>query len=124
MLTVIPEKNDSYSNFFYDINDWGYYKNHAYYWAILLKEIVGTMKVPVVHCTYLVESTYIDKLTYTDGSDDYDFVIFSRSARNNHVDQYICNDGDFGVLLHSTSCLTLQEEKIKINDYFATIANN
>lgn len=124
MLTAMPEKNDPYSNFFYEIDEWGYYRNHTHYWTILSKEITGTVKVPVVHCTYLIELSCIDKVTYVDGSDDYDFVIFSRSARNNNVDQYICNDGDFGVLFHSMSCLTLQEEKAKIDDYFGSITNN
>jgi len=119
MLTSIPEKNDPYSNFFFDITENGYYKNHAHYWMILAREIIGTIKIPVVHCTYLIKSSYIDKLTYVDGTNDYDFVILSRSARLNKVDQYICNDGDFGVLLHSTSSLTLQEETLRMNSYFA-----
>lgn len=114
MLTAIPEREDTYSNFFSDITEDGYFKDHPNYRLIVDRNMVGTIKVPVVHCTYLIQTSYIDKLSYTDNTDDYEFVVFSRSARNNGVDQYICNDRDFGVLLHFYSNLSLEEEKNKV----------
>lgn len=119
MLRAIPNKQDWYSNFFCDISSSGYYKNHPDYLKILLKEKVGTFQEPVVHCTYLVRTDCIDKLTYVDGTDDYEFVIFSRSARNSDIGQFICNEKDFGVLLHPADTSTLQEEAKIMQDWLA-----
>lgn len=116
LLKAIPEPHDSYSNFFCAVSASGYYENHPNYIKILSRQMKGTFKVPVVHCTYLIKSEYIDKLNYIDGSDDYEFVIFSRTARNNKVDQYICNEKNFGVLLHFHNDLTLEEEKKRVAD--------
>lgn len=117
LLVSIPEANDVYSNFFMDIEPSGYYKAHPEYNFILKGYKRGVTKVPVVHCSYLVNSKYIDKLNYIDGSDDYEFIIFSRSARENGIDQYICNDFDYGTLLHFSDSPTLEEEKKRFANY-------
>lgn len=115
MLISIPEKNDAYSNFFCDVTESGYYKNHPKYLEILNREETGTFKVPVVHCTYLIKSEYLDILNYVDDTDHHEFVIFSKIARKNNIDQYICNEKNFGYLLHwKNDRLTLQEEKKNI----------
>jgi len=110
MLLSIPEYKDRYSNFFCDITETGYYKDHPDYLTILYRTMQGTFKVPVVHCTYLINADCIDKLTYVDETNDYEFVIFSRSARDHNVDQYICNEKQFGVQLHFHHDLTLKQE--------------
>lgn len=110
MLRTIPNRTEFYSNYFYDIYENGYYKIHPEYYHILDRSKKGTFKVPVVHCTYLINTAHIDKLNYVDGSDDHEFVIFSRSARNNNIDQFICNEQEFGVLLHFVENLTLEDE--------------
>lgn len=119
MLRAIPNKNDMYCNFFCDVSENGYYKEHPDYANILYRKKIGTHKVPVVHCTYLIKSEYIDKLTYVDSTDDYEFVIFSRSAREHDVGQYICNEYDFGVLLHPADSVSLQEEASIVKDFLA-----
>jgi tetratricopeptide (TPR) repeat protein len=111
MLRPIPEKDDLYSNYFSAVNEEGYWQDHPDYLKIFKKEMVGTFEAPVVHCTYLIKNEWLDYLTYVDGSDDYEFVIFSKSARENGVKQYICNEQDFGVLCHFYKDVTQQEEK-------------
>jgi len=110
MLRSIPQI-DCYSNYFCAVDDRGYYKDHPLYMEILNRSTIGTFNVPVVHCTYLINSKYIDKLDYSDGSNDYEFVIFSRSARKNNIGQFICNEEKFGVLVHFGEETSLQEEK-------------
>lgn len=124
MLTSIPEANDPYSNYHYAITPNGYYKNDPNYYKVLARSMKGAFKVPVVHCTYLIKSEYIDKLTYVDGSDDYEYVIFSRSARNHGVDQYICNDKDYGCLVHFKTDVSLNEEKCRIAKWLQFKNNN
>lgn len=114
LLRCIPEPKDVYANFFCDIDDQGYYKEHPDYFPILKRRMVGSFKVPVVHCTYLVKSENIDKLDYIDETDDYEFVIFSRTARNNHIDQYITNEEEYGVQIHFLQNVSLEEEKNRL----------
>lgn len=118
MLLAKPKLGDSYSNYFCDIDPVGLYKDHEDYYKILLKQKTGSFKVPVVHCTYLVNAEHIDKLRYVDGTDMWEFVIFSTSARNSGVDQYICNKQDFGFLLHPPENITLAEEAALVKQLF------
>jgi hypothetical protein len=111
MLRSKPHPNDPYSNYFCAITKEGYYSPHENQSKIFCRAMVGTFRVPLVHCTYLIKSQYIPKLTYVDDSGDYEFVIFSRSARNNNVQQYICNEKEFGWLLHFYENISLEEEK-------------
>ncbi|MBA3956983.1 MAG: glycosyltransferase family 2 protein [Parachlamydiaceae bacterium] len=114
LLRSIPEPCDRYANFFCDATESGYYKDHPNYEYIINRSMVGTFKVPVVHCTYLINSKHLDKLNYVDDTDDYEFVIFSRKARENGIDQYICNEKEYGVQLHFHTNLTLDEEKRRV----------
>ena len=118
LLLPIPENGDRYSNYFCAVSSNGYYMDHPDYSRIFLREKIGTFKVPVVHCTYLIKSEYIDKLSYIDGSSDYEFVIFSRKARNNNISQYICNEEEFGELVHFYDYPSLEDEAIRMRAYF------
>ena len=111
LLKAVPEVNDCYSNYFCAIDANGYYANHPDYYPILQGSMSGTFKVPVVHCTYLIKAECLDKLGYVDESHDYEFVIFSKKARESNIDQYICNEKKFGTLLHFHQDISLQEEK-------------
>jgi hypothetical protein len=123
-LEPIPEGGDRYSNYFCGINKYGYYQEHPEYFKIFSREKVGTFKVPVVHCTYLIKAEYLDQLSYSDSSSDYEFVIFSRIARNNKINQYICNEYDFGELIHFYDSPSLEEEAARMEEYFATFGFN
>lgn len=113
ILRSIPEQNDLYTNYFYSCSDNGYYKDHPMHLIIHSRSLKGTFKVDLVHCAYLINTAYIDKLNYIDGTDDYEFIIFSRNARKNQVDQYICNEKEYGTQLHFYQELTLEEERDK-----------
>lgn len=118
MLRSIPNICDGYSNYFSSVDSCGYFKKNPNYIKILRRENIGTFEVPVVHCTYLIESKYIDKLNYIDGTKDYEFVIFSREARKNHIEQYICNEQEFGSLIHfGDGKSTLEKEKIMLLEH-------
>ncbi len=110
LLHSLPEAHDVYSNFFADVDNNGYYKDHPDFFKISNREVVGTFKVPVVHHVYLIKSEVIDKLTYIDESSDWEFIVFSRSARHQQIPQYICNERDFGSFIHFYKNLSLNEE--------------
>lgn len=120
MLLPIPQQNEMYSNYFCAVSPSGYYQTHPDYAQIRYRAKTGIFEVPVVHCTYLIKAEYLDRLNYMDNTDDYEFVIFSRIARSNHVDQYICNDLDYGTLLRVPGNLTLNEEAACFKEYIDT----
>lgn len=117
MLRTIPYQAN-YSNYFIAVDNEGYftYDDFPEYLKILGREKKGTFQVPLVHCTYLINSKYIDDLSYYDESDDYEFVIFARWARNNKVDQFICNEQPFGTILYLDEGITLAEEAAKFKE--------
>ena len=120
MLRSMPRKFDPYSNFFCDTSANGYWKNDDDYRKILNCSAIGSFKVPVVHCTYLIKTECLDKLNYLDDTDAMEFVVFARSARKNGIDQYICNEREFGTLYHHPSTEVSLEEEIK--DYQSGLA--
>jgi SAM-dependent methyltransferase len=111
LLKAIPEPNDIYSNYFCAVSSTGYYENHPDYMKIWSGTTKGTFEVPVVHCTYLIRKDVLPSLTYIDGSQDYEFVIFSREARKHQIAQFICNEQPFGTLIHFKTDVSLTEEK-------------
>jgi Anp1 protein len=116
LLVSIPESNDISSNFFYAVDENGYWKNDPEYYSILNCKKQGTFKVPVVHCTYLIKSEFLDKLNYDSGTGEWEFIVLSRNARQNGIDQYICNEKKFGTNIHFKEKISLEEEKQRIKE--------
>ncbi len=112
LLRSIPEREHYYCNFFYDVDENGYYREHPGYWDVVLNHWRGSFKVPVVHCTYLIKSEFLDQLNYLDETDHHEFIVFSRNARRAGIDQYICNSEEFGAQFNFHNAnITLEEEK-------------
>lgn len=110
MLRAIPQEGDTYSNYYTAVNQDGYFEDDGEYLNILERNKKGTFEVPLVHCTYLINAKEIENLSYTDDSGQHEYVIFARSARENGVPQFVCNESNFGVLLHPDEQITLEEE--------------
>jgi hypothetical protein len=81
LLKCADPASPFYSNFHHGVDLNGYYRATPEYYAILSQNSPGIHDVAVVHCTYLVRADVISKLTYDDGSQRYEYVIFSDSAR-------------------------------------------
>lgn len=94
------DESSIYSNYFTNVTHTGYFEGSDLDYKIWHRdEMRGTFKVPLVHCTYLINCDYLNKLSYTSnywGENHYEFVIFANNARENNVDQYICNKKMFG----------------------------
>lgn len=99
---LVSDRNDYYSNFHYDIDVNGYYKDHEMYRKLFKREVVGIVVVKVVHCTYLVRADAIPFLSYDDGSGRYEYVIFSNCARNYGKTQFLDNQGIYGLITFKT----------------------
>ena len=100
LLRPIPESNDNFRNFFCAVTPQGYYKDHPDYSPIALRQKLGTYKVPCIHGAYLIKKEALDQLSFTKCFEDWEFLAFSKYARENGVDQFICNEKEFGFFLH------------------------
>lgn len=99
-----------YSNFHAAINRNGYYAESRHYQTILQRKIRGLIKVPVVHCTYLIRHNVSDKITYDDKSKRYEYVIFSDSARKQKIPQYLDNRELYGRITFAETAEDLSKE--------------
>jgi hypothetical protein len=87
-----------YSNYHAEIDRDGYYKSCDQYHWILNRHVRGVLEMPVVHCTYLVRTDVAPKLAYQDTTDRYEYVIFSDSARQAGISQYLDNRQVYGYI--------------------------
>jgi hypothetical protein len=94
LRSVLPD--NLYSNYHADIDENGYFRDCERYHQALHQQISGVLEMPVVHCTYLVRADALRQLTYEDGSDRYEYVVFSSSARAAGIPQYLDNRTVYG----------------------------
>lgn len=109
LLRPIPDAHDPYRNFFPDITENGYFKLTSDYFPIAYLNKRGTFKVPLAHAAYLIQTQNIDKLSFSKGLTDWEMISFSRNARENNIDQFICNEREFGTQLHFVTSKTPDE---------------
>lgn len=119
LIYRIPEKEDFVINAWLAVDERGYFIEHPMQWELYFQKKRGTFKVPLVHCVYLIKSEFLDRLSYVDDTGDYEFIVFSRFARENGVDQYICNEEDFGVQFAFFDKIDLDEEARRVKSFLA-----
>ncbi len=110
MLEPVPGPQ-TFVNFFYGVTPEGHYKDHPLYSEIRKRSIKGTFAAPFVDCTYLIRSDEIPNLGYIDSSEDLECIIFSRIAREQGVEQYICNEMDFGTSFIPSRDIDIETER-------------
>ena len=98
MLGSADKEQPAYSNYHNIATPNGYFQDNEPYYYILRQRIAGLIKCDVVHCTYLIRKDVYDKVIYLDGTDDYEYVIFSRNLRNLGIPQYLDNQEVYGWL--------------------------
>jgi Glycosyl transferase family 2 len=98
MLGSADPEQPAYSNYHLLANVRGYFLDDMRYYQVLKQEITGLIVCDVVHCTYLIRKDIFTKILYQDGTDDYEYVIFSRNLRNLGIPQYLDNQEIFGYL--------------------------
>ena len=109
-----------YANYHARIDAAGYHLETPRYDEILHRRITGLIELPVVHCTYLVRADVVPRLTYEDGSERFDYVIFSDSARRAGIPQYIDNRQVYGYLtLHDDDPAVVARQLTTLAKWFA-----
>ena len=97
MLECLSE-NKLYSNYHYIVDNNGYFKSHENYYKILKYELIGLIKVDVIHCTYFINNSILNNVLYSDNTKRHEYVIFSDVLRQKNINQYIDNRKKYGYL--------------------------
>jgi hypothetical protein len=108
------EEHRPYANYHNIASPNGYYMDNFAYYRILNGEVRGLIKCDVVHCTYLINSATLPEINYVDGTDDYEYVIFSRTLREKGITQYLDNTELYGYL-------TLDEDLDAVKKWMAKL---
>jgi hypothetical protein len=87
-----------YSNYHDKVDDFGSIIAEDLYYKILNQEVKGLIECMCVHCTYLIKREYLSELTYLEQSDRWEYMVFSNSARDKGITQYLDNRTIYGVL--------------------------
>ena len=95
---VGKEEHAPYANYHNIATPNGYYQDNPAYYEILNGRVRGLIKCDVVHCTYLIRKDILPFVKYADGTDDYEYVIFSRRLRELNIPQYLDNTQLYGYL--------------------------
>lgn len=88
---VGEEDHGMYSNYHNIATDNGYYLDNPMYHAIWHQQVRGHIICDVVHCSYVIRQDVLPYVKYWDNTDDYEYVIFSRSLRKDGIPQYLDN---------------------------------
>ena len=99
-----------YSNYHDTIDERGYLKECDSYHKILRQETKELLLLPVVHCTYLIRYETLPEIAYNDGSNDHEYIIFSRNARKKNIAQYLDNREIYGYLTFTETKATFAQE--------------
>lgn len=110
MLGSADKEQPDYSNYHNMATPKGYFMDNDPYYQILRQKVTGLIKCDVVHCTYLIRKDVYDKVIYMDGTDDYEYVIFSRNLRNLGIPQYLDNQEVYGWLSTRENLNAILEE--------------
>jgi len=103
VISPMLKTNTNYSNYHYDIDENGYYKDHPEYLQLYNYVKRGIHSVKVVHCTYYIHNKFLKDVYYDDNSYRYEYVIFSDSLRKKNIEQYLDNRNYYGIISFSAS---------------------
>lgn len=96
MLSLLP--TPSYASFHYKACPLGYYEDTPQQNMIQQGEIKGIIEVDTVHCTYFIPHHILKEVSYYDGTERYEYAIFSDNLRRKKIPQYIDNRDFYGFL--------------------------
>ena len=122
IIAPMLQSTTLYSNFHYVVDAKGYHisKNPTYL-KLYKREICDITSVKVVHCTYFVKNNLLEEISYDDGSERHEYVIFSDVLRKKDIEQYLDNRMQYGFL---TMLETKEDFEKEIKDTWQNMLTN
>jgi len=108
-------KSAYYSNFHNVVDSDGYFQGNEMYYKILDRSVKGKIQVDVIHCTYFIDNRLLSSVSYDDGSNRHEYVVFSDNLRKIGVNQYLDNSKFYGFLFLENNEQDMFSEFIDLN---------
>jgi hypothetical protein len=106
--------NPYYSNFHHPVSENGYFVDSLIYYEILNRINPSLHAVDLVHCTYLIRKDILNKISYFDDTNEFEYIIFSRNLRAKNITQVLDTRIIYG-------CLTITENANACKNYMNTL---
>jgi hypothetical protein len=87
-----------YANYHHIVDDYGSIMANDTYYHVLEQKIKGIIECMCIHCTYLIKREHLSELSYLEDSDRWEYMVFSNSARDKNIQQYLDNRTIYGIL--------------------------
>jgi|688.fasta_scaffold161303_1 hypothetical protein len=87
-----------YANYHHIVDDYGSIVANDAYYQVLEQKVKGLIECMCVHCTYLIKREHLSELSYLEDSDRWEYMVFSNSARDKNIKQYLDNRTIYGIL--------------------------
>lgn len=108
---MLPRIDQNYANYHFKTDDNGYFAECQEYYDVRNYNIVGIIRVNVVHCTYLIRNETLSHVSYDDNSGRHEYVIFSSRLRWLNIPQFIDNRENYGQLVFAENVEELDQIK-------------
>lgn len=116
----------SYSNFWAAADQHGYYKSVPEYFEILERKRNGTLEVPMVHSTFLLDmrDTRVDGVQFHPIPKQYkghidDLIVFAWAVHRANITMHLCNKKQYGYMMDQyNDTLTLKARHQIFTDIF------
>lgn len=89
---------EAYTNFHYKVDNSGFFVECKEYYDFRYYRHKGVIAVDCIHCTYFIRDLVLPLIYYDDGTETYEYIIFSRSLRRLYIEQHIDNTSNYGKL--------------------------
>lgn len=117
LLKIAESPASNYSNFHHKVDQDGYFIQCQTYLEVLYGVITGLIQVDVVHCTYLIRNEFLQYARYDDGSNRFEYVIFSDGLRKAGIPQYIDNRRCYGAVTFVDTAQDFIEKNVEQSFY-------
>ncbi len=94
MVPLMTSSKSDFSNFWGDLDDYGFYKESNDYLNIVNKQIIGTLVVPYIMGNILFRTDVLLSITNTNEG-DFDMSVCT-SLRNKRIPMWVNNEHDIG----------------------------
>lgn len=90
---MVQNNGDAPRGFYFECSENGYWKDTLISRPIWNKDIVGVFQVELVHMCYMIRTDNLYRgLSYLTDGVQMEYVTFSKSARENGIQQYLSNE--------------------------------
>lgn len=110
LLISTPHSEEPFTNYHTIISYDGSCTKDKYYIDIVNRKKIGLFEVPIVHCCYFIKNNVLKDMNYIEENQSFEYLVFSKNAREKNIIQYVDNNEYYGYITFSTNKEDLENE--------------